>query len=791
MQEPAPDEEPTGESDLQAISEVQAARLSQCQTLDEIKEWIRERGYNPRTAEDVGIAVLDHISDMYGACEIDVAEVAAYICDPTFHSSATSYIVRLIGTIMTNSWDTRSWAILRDSISTATELGLIGTEDLRRLIHGVLDTKNLSIREPDGPLVDMTGKTIQRREARDRFKLFMVAGILESLDRSAVLQITDLGPSILPGLFRRFAAGAKLDLCQKMIWRLLPWAPEGHVPLISRLTVKSFRCYPAESDRRLELTTKQTIIDRLTQADPNFLQLLMVHTTERLLALSTEKDSIMYKILWQQWYDILATLGSKSVGVSLKRKTWEILRSQIASELSTPRRLLGFAWTAMSLWHDARLSDELSDRLEFLAYFDELVASFPECDEDFLNYTVIGLSELAVPHKTVLSRHITRAYLYHEDRLINSVQSHAFSGERRDGISESILTHRIRHAHFGHSEDLADLLHDPRHGVPDIKILMRRMIHESPLAFGIVCHLLETDKMIGRALEMPSLPSSDNFRSRRRDASATATLVDNNASTDEYSHSNPIKTRTTTTKASPSELPLPTASRAKSFTRAEVVDLINSLAVSFATSPVATPRAALRRVHWCFIFLSRYKIRVEPIITRALWHAGVTRYGEQGTSATYLRWILWRIGQVEGPAVAQELLWNENVRRVNATRMEQLKLVDAENEESVLAKLEESAEAHSSVVPSYSKFSTTDVEAVLTGDSRCDREIKKRLAFLDAEPQDVPFFVPGAEKAREEESKMRDDILKQLGSDADDMVDDDMDFSTDEDEEESDMRSNR
>jgi hypothetical protein len=109
--------------------------------------------------------------------------------------------------------------------------------------------------------------------------------------------------------------------------------------------------------------------------------------------------------------------------------------------------------------------------------------------------------------------------------------------------------------------------------------------------------------------------------------------------------------------------------------------VLNHLAVSCATSPVISPREALRRVYWCYRFLHRYGAPIEPTLTKALWHAGVARYaehgyGEFGTAKTLLKWVLWQIKMVEGEPVARRLLWSPAFRAQRRLEMDGLAKVD-------------------------------------------------------------------------------------------------------------------
>ena len=103
----------------------------------------------------------------------------------------------------------------------------------------------------------------------------------------------------------------------------------------------------------------------------------------------------------------------------------------------------------------------------------------------------------------------------------------------------------------------------------------------------------------------------------------------------------------------------PTTTASPSLNQTVALNLMNSLACAFALSPVLTPRQSFRKVYWVYLHLHRFTwgIGITPEVTRALWHAGVTRHKETGTSPDKVRWILSKVRETEGQEVADRLLW--------------------------------------------------------------------------------------------------------------------------------------
>ena len=106
------------------------------------------------------------------------------------------------------------------------------------------------------------------------------------------------------------------------------------------------------------------------------------------------------------------------------------------------------------------------------------------------------------------------------------------------------------------------------------------------------------------------------------------------------------------------------------------LESINILAVACALSRSISDRQAFTKVQWCFQFLLDNKAPLQFPITRALWHAGVMRRGA-ACPEPQLDWIARIVAQVEGPQVAQRLLYNANFRTQRAATFEELGMMGA------------------------------------------------------------------------------------------------------------------
>lgn len=90
------------------------------------------------------------------------------------------------------------------------------------------------------------------------------------------------------------------------------------------------------------------------------------------------------------------------------------------------------------------------------------------------------------------------------------------------------------------------------------------------------------------------------------------------------------------------------------------LQLMHTLATAFACSPVVSPRGALRRVYWCYKFVEKHNGPLRPEMTRAIYHAGITRYRDVNriVDAAQIEWVMGLVRKVEGQEVADHLRWH-------------------------------------------------------------------------------------------------------------------------------------
>ncbi|OJD14624.1 hypothetical protein AJ78_05054 [Emergomyces pasteurianus Ep9510] len=95
----------------------------------------------------------------------------------------------------------------------------------------------------------------------------------------------------------------------------------------------------------------------------------------------------------------------------------------------------------------------------------------------------------------------------------------------------------------------------------------------------------------------------------------------------------------------------------------ECLRMLHILALVFSCTTTVTPTTSWRLTQWVYLFIVQHHGPVSPILTRALFQAGVTRYREAGKPVPKRKYafIIQKIREAEGAAVTNTLLDAERV----------------------------------------------------------------------------------------------------------------------------------
>lgn len=712
-------------------------QLAQCSSIPEIHDWLQEEGIVLQDNPAIGAMVQAHVLQ----ADFHASAISTYICDPALHPPGTCYIADLLPGLLDRIWDIQSWGLLRGSFCKAAELGLIGIDGLQTILSYAADEGVVRLRKSDDEVV-----TVKYREG-----LLLIRGILQSLDRSRVLRVADLGSKFMSDLFSKLAIITKSGACSKssgLLWDILPWALEADAPVLRQLILRHLR-NSCRDDAHEQVG--QTLADRLAGANPAVLRLAILQTTENLIAFARESPTRVYQYLFYHWAGALETLGSTEK-MLLTKDDWIQYQQLTINNPSPDSRLLAFVWTSFCLDRKTRRSQALSDRLRSLDNLEKTLKTIPEfVAAGFLDRPAITLDSLPLPHKKALLRDLTRCARPGGTHVSPGTSITDMEGLLRRSMTILVDENMYEHAQLECNDAVAELAECLSYNLPLFKALSRRLIRKSRMYFDVVYRMLENNTSFKLALSQ-TIPRGRDYLQRR------ALAQDHAAPLDPTGQDQPGGGNSDLVGSQPGDRSLPRPE--------QVLDLINHVAVSFATSSVAGPREALSRVYWCYLFLHRYGGSIEPPITQALWHTAVTRYaqhgyGEHGTANTPLRWVLGQIKMVEGEYVATRLLWSQTFRDQRRQEFQKLAGTDGDEDKPPLDRLDEAATKTRQTTQDSNRLSklARDDRDVLLGEL-CDTtrsesqtppgcgtdavsedlEILQKIRHVKADADEVPFW---------------------------------------------------
>ncbi|KAL2441143.1 hypothetical protein ABEF94_013509 [Exophiala dermatitidis] len=736
-------------------------RVTQCQSLAEVQDMLTEHAINLRKNKDLGQAISRHI------LRLSVPDIEAYLCDPAFHPPGTSFHLQMLPYLLARKWDFRSWHAIRDSFCKAAELGLASIMDLRAIIIQVADAGPMTLVKEDGRT------QIVKSAEKERF----IYRILMSLSSSRVIELNDLGHEFLSGLMRKMGRSRRLtSTSQQILWKLSRWASAQDASVIGRLIILCLRT-KCRDETGEEIGQK--LADRFAPIDTSVLQLALLQTTGELVRLAQEDRTSTYMYLFYHWTGTLALLGSRSGILEFSQDIWASSSASTGS-LSAEQRLIVFAWTFLALGKGRRSSPALSERLALLELFETTLKRVPQlANREFVDRAILAIRHTPLPNRHVLLHHLSRL----GDGTPVVAGTHPVGLSEVDGFHGQTFSLFLnqdlyQHARLNYNDVLAELAESLNQDLSLFKTLSRRMIFKNPRSFEIISRLLENNISLKIALSQAFNTLQNNETQQFPDPPLTRTMENTHFSASKRNPQDGTRRSSITqerqpkgSSSSPFSAPDSTSDFVATYPSShEALDLVNHLAVSFATSPVTSVRAALRRVYWCYTFLHRYGGPVRPTVTRALWHVGVTRYGDSGTSRTLLHWILSLIRRTEGEDVARHLLWSQSLREQWRREIEELAaakddlkadFTEKDEKQQRLLPVEELGELSTDTTIETTTESKKDLDTasregdlssaaagITAGGGAGDDtsilatslDTLRKIRFVKTEPQELPFF---------------------------------------------------
>ena len=613
---------------LEAQVEVFKKNLLNTHDLNDVRSLVRELKLDvPQRLRFLDLA-LQHI--LQSKWPLDATK--DFMFDSTLNPPG-SRSFRVMTNALKEDWlDYSTRVEVLEAICHGISLGLASVEDVK---YTVTSIRHFKMSSEIGAVRPNKESTTHRSYSQ----------VLSAIEESKVLSLSDLGREFVKTWVHDILKNVVPPAAALLLWKLGCFLEESKKKLASSILTKSFS--PDLSKDVLELH-KANLLAFLKEIPASVLPHAVTNTTQALIASAKDKQSGYDPI--SRWHDFLGSVDAsiiiRTFGIA-PASVWQTVLLQPGQRDECAKRALSVAWIAVSMSRNEEYAEKHLRKLGLGAIFKNIYSGTNDNGtRDVLAQVLETLQSLPLPNTHLLLtrlRFITDHYVVVPDEKF-ALQAVKDNFSRRFAVLESDRDYDLFRAHF--NDALVDLAESVNKDLPLFLHIARRFIEKDEAAFLVVTRILKHNlafhDALSRAWPKEKLPG-------RFDASVS----ENYRSKD--------------------------SAQPPSLDPRQVLDVMNHLAVSFATSTAITPRQAVRRVYWCFETLHRYGAPVERPITRALWHAGVTRYHKAGggTATTLLRWIVKQVRIVEGDKFANMLLASASFRAKMEQKFEELEWLRA------------------------------------------------------------------------------------------------------------------
>ena len=591
--------------------------LKLCQNVEDVKNLLNRHSIQLQQVPDVSIAIFGYVLGSRWTAE----DVAAFISEPDLNPTGTTNHVRLVRRVTDPLRDSpyrtvAHWETLRLGIGRAARLGLVDPESVREIIEAIPKVRAHS--QGTGRLRP-AGETIRDTSA-----------LLESFTQSSIYQLKDLGDAFIQNLSENVAQTGPSTSAMELLLRLREVQATEPVTAFAHVI-----------ERWLSRPDQRQSIFLLRDA------MLILPTQILLPVISRVTENVMLKrntttnaLGSRQWQQVLHTLynGKRSGHHGENFSDPKLLQIGLTDHLTAQQQFLVLAWVIHSLHYLRGFSRSQVNSFRLDKAFREAFRQTPDqLTNDVLATVVSTLQTINVPDQALFLRHLSLLTKYNLV-LYSGIRS---PKEDVDGLLQREL-HQLAddtfytNAKMNFNDALVEACHSTNASIASFANTAYDIIKNDRMDFKVLTRALKHNRDLHFALS----------QSRRPPDAARAASIQHITPPDTLNES--------------------------SLTPRTALSIINTIALAFAKSDAITPRSALQKVYWCYIFLHRYGAPIEAPISRALWHAGVIRYGSDRVSKTQLLWIMRIVRKVEGKETARALLFNVGFRKHRADVMERV-----------------------------------------------------------------------------------------------------------------------
>ena len=587
------------------------------------------------------------------------AKIADFLTDPDLNPPGTNHHVRMMAFLRKFPAQIHSpWRKVEErntilqALCRAINLGLLVPRDIENIIAAL-------------PQIEISGPSEISIVPGETDVLVMTYSLLRSLRNSRVLSMKDLSldfrNTLLSKVTKALPSPASLQL----------------LGILSEAT--SEHCDPAAADmitawllgtsERKDSSALEAIGDYLLTLPDSSLARLLSVVTETLF-LTTRNDPRRL-VAFESWAEILESSHLSIRAPSLGRTGVECIRRGFSPQRTPTEAALMSYWLQHTLQahHTHRTGTELlSLDLDLQCQVRRAWAVGSNVHAlDWLVEMNQVLQSLPIRNRRSVLLKLTHSL---KDLLLANASSQPASLATADWCLRACETladdafYEVAKRHFKH--ELTRFCESITSDLMQFKNTVRALIDQGDMAkLKVIPRVIKHNRVFRLGLAQ---------HNRERHDWREVLITDNVA----LVRSKPYHPQTNLHKALPPDgaVRLPPPQR--------LIDVIDHIAVSFATNPHESAQTAYNRVRQCWRFLRGHRVPAGPVIARCLWHAGIARHGSEGTSQARLRWVSERVRRTEGKLIARLLMSNSAFR---AHRMEVIESVrrtceDAEEDKS-------------------------------------------------------------------------------------------------------------
>jgi hypothetical protein len=591
--------------------------LPQCQSLQDIRGLIQRLEINLMQNPAHSRHILKHLLD----CDSNLSQLEDFFLDGKLHVQGSACVGELLGWLGSKPQAEAQLKSFHVCLQKCLHLGLLSGQDIRMILNKLATVE-----------IDLQGSTTRfgDTEAIQEWYSMMV----DALNNCPIFTLSDVGGECVHK-WLSCVTEAPFALCAFDTFHLL----QQHLATSDAIgfkvntvrgLVRKWISHVQGVRKKASPVLAQSLQEFKVAAFLTALQPIVVSKSVRQITEKLVRDVLRgsrQPSALELWMNTLSLLPSWSTSIILQQRSW---REDLGDEASTSafslrQRIIVRLWTITRLTDKAPKPEHLQESEKLIQLLVRLFEQQLKLGEDLLAAVIFSVQSLPLPFPSAVLNAIVNhsAGGLHIHGSIKKLQGDMLkvSASRLDTFKDDKVYRNAKINMISYVRQLAERVNtDPEAFLQ----LAQHLIMKDKLSIKIITRILQHNLQLNLSLAYAAAPSPELPEQPQTTTSS-------------------MTTTTTTVPISPTL----------------ALHIINTLARAFALSPILTPRQSFRKVHWLYLHLHRHTggTAIGPEFTRALWHAGVTRYRDTGTSPDKVEWILGKVREVEGHKVADRLLW--------------------------------------------------------------------------------------------------------------------------------------